>query len=79
MPAIPASALELDIPWNCVYCQKGTKCPYLTESLDVLQTLMSDEEEEANDENISAMDTSEEFHIKSSGLKKKRVSFKKMI
>lgn len=46
IPNIPASALELDTPWNCSYCQKGVKCPYLTESLDVLQNLLSDDEEE---------------------------------
>lgn len=45
MPNIPASALELDTPWNCSYCQKGIKCPYLTESLDVLQNLLSDDED----------------------------------
>lgn len=45
MPPIPAHALELDTPWNCTYCQKGTKCPYLTESLDVLQNLLSDDEQ----------------------------------
>ncbi len=44
MPPIPAHALELDTPWNCIYCQKGAKCPYLTESLDVLQNLLSDDE-----------------------------------
>ena len=46
IPNIPASALELDTPWNCSYCLKGVKCPYLTESLDVLQNLLSDDEEE---------------------------------
>lgn len=44
LPNIPASALELSTPWNCSYCQKGVKCPYLTESLDVLQNLLSDDE-----------------------------------
>lgn len=33
-----------------MYCQKGVKCPFLTESLDVLQTLLSDEEEGAQDQ-----------------------------
>ena len=45
MPPIPAHALELETPWNCAYCQKGSKCPYLTESLDVLQNLISDDEQ----------------------------------
>ena len=44
-PPIPASALQLDIPWNCAYCQNHIKCPYLTESLDVLQNLLSDDNE----------------------------------
>lgn len=50
IPPIPASALELDTPWNCVYCLKGVKCPYLTESLDVLQNLLSDEECQSHDD-----------------------------
>lgn len=45
-PNIPASALELDNPWKCVYCLKGLKNPYLTESIDVLQSLF---EEDSND------------------------------
>ena len=49
-PCIPASALELDNPWNCTYCQRGMKCPYLTESLDVLQNLLSDDNESINGE-----------------------------
>lgn len=49
-PPIPASALELDTPWNCSYCLKGVKCPYLTESLDVLQNLLSDEECQSHDD-----------------------------
>ena len=28
-----------------MYCLKGVKCPFLTESLDVLQNLLSDDEE----------------------------------
>lgn len=44
-PIIPASALQLDSPWNCSYCQRGVKCPFLTESLDVLQNLLSDDNE----------------------------------
>ena len=44
-PPIPSSALQLDITWNCAYCMKGSKCPYLTESLDVLQNLLSDDEQ----------------------------------
>jgi len=42
---IPAAALQLDNPWKCSYCLKGVKCPYLTESLDVLQNLLSDDNE----------------------------------
>lgn len=49
-PPIPASALELDTPWNCTYCLRGVKCPYLTESLDVLQNLLSDEESQSHDD-----------------------------
>ena len=45
-PSIPASALQLDTPWNCVYCQKGTKCPYLTDSLNAYQTLISGREDD---------------------------------
>lgn len=44
------SALQLDIPWNCSYCQRGTKCPFLTESLDVLQNLLSDTEATTGEE-----------------------------
>ena len=44
-PMIPASALQLDSPWNCSYCLRDVKCPYLTESLDVLQNLLSDDNE----------------------------------
>ena len=33
------------MPWNCSYCQQGVKCPFLTESLDVLQNLLSDDNE----------------------------------
>lgn len=50
IPPIPASALELDTPWNCAYCLRGVKCPYLTESLDVLQNLLSDEEDQSHDD-----------------------------
>ena len=28
-PNIPASALEFDAPWMCVYCSVGALCPYL--------------------------------------------------
>lgn len=44
-PPIPASALQLESPWKCSYCQRGTKCPFITESLDVLQNLLSDDNE----------------------------------
>jgi hypothetical protein len=55
VPPIPASALELDTPWNCAYCLRGVKCPYLTESLDVLQNLLSDEETQSHDDMDSVM------------------------
>lgn len=42
-PSIPASAVELDNPWKCVYCVKGIKNPYLTESIDVLQSLFEED------------------------------------
>lgn len=29
----------------CSYCQRGVKCPFITESLDVLQNLLSDDNE----------------------------------
>ena len=29
-PNIPASALEFDAPWMCLYCTVGEVCPYLT-------------------------------------------------
>ena len=54
IPNIPASALELSTPWNCSYCQKGIKCPYLTESLDVLQNLLSDDECSGTEDNTDA-------------------------
>lgn len=41
-PTIPASALELDNPWQCVYCLKNTRNPYLTESIDVMQILFEE-------------------------------------
>ena len=53
-PNIPASALELSTPWNCTYCQKGEKCPFLTESLDVLQNLLSDDECSGAEDGIEA-------------------------
>lgn len=61
LPPIPASALELDTPWNCVYCLKGVKCPYLTESLDVLQNLLSDEESQSHDdlESVTTVESDE--------------------
>ena len=54
-PNIPASALELSTPWNCTYCQKGEKCPFLTESLDVLQNLISDDECSGAEDSIDAV------------------------
>ena len=57
LPNIPASALELSTPWNCSYCQKGVKCPYLTESLDVLQNLLSDDECSGTEDNVDATNT----------------------
>ena len=50
-PPIPASAVELDTPWHCVYCLKHSKNPYLTESIDVMQSLF--EEECAEDDEIA--------------------------
>ena len=58
-PPIPASALELDTPWNCAYCLRGTKCPYLTESLDVLQNLLSDNEEGQSHDEVDSVTTAE--------------------
>ena len=60
-PPIPASALELDTPWNCTYCLRGVKCPYLTESLDVLQNLLSDEESHSHDdvESVTTIESDE--------------------
>lgn len=48
-PSIPASALELDSPWHCLYCQKHTKNPYLTESIDVMQSLFGEDEDIKDD------------------------------
>lgn len=67
VPPIPASALELDTPWNCAYCLKGVKCPFLTESLDVLQNLLSEDEAHSHDEvdSVTTMesdDGGEEFN-----------------
>ena len=62
IPNIPASALELSTPWNCSYCQKGVKCPYLTESLDVLQNLLSDDEGSGNEDNVDAANTFDSDH-----------------
>ena len=61
IPPIPASALELDTPWNCAYCLRGVKCPYLTESLDVLQNLLSDEETQSHDDmdSVKTVDSDE--------------------
>lgn len=57
-PPIPASALQLDIPWKCSYCQRGIKCPFITESLDVLQNLLSDDNETTTgDEEDGPMDS----------------------
>ena len=60
-PPIPATALELNTPWNCTYCLKGVKCPFLTESLDVLQNLLSEDEAASHDdvESGTTMDTDE--------------------
>ena len=58
-PPIPASALELDTPWNCTYCLRGTKCPYLTESLEVLQNLLSDNEEGQSHDERDSVTTAE--------------------
>ena len=41
-------ALELDNPWHCVYCQRKLKNPYLTESIDVMQTLFADDDKNQN-------------------------------
>ena len=62
LPNIPASALELSTPWNCSYCQKGIKCPYLTESLDVLQNLLSDDEGSGTEDNTDATNTFDSDH-----------------
>ena len=60
-PPIPATALVLNTPWNCAYCLKGVKCPFLTESLDVLQNLLSEDEAASHDEveSVTTMDTDE--------------------
>ena len=79
-PPIPASALELDSPWNCFYCQKGTKCPFLTESLDVLQNLLSDDEQSKDADNESVATTesdqfdegSEDYPARPTALKKRK-------
>ena len=75
-PPIPASALQLDSPWNCSYCQRGLKCPFLTESLDVLQNLLSDNNESATgDEDEYVMESeNDEFDSGSrhSGISRKR-------
>ena len=61
-----------------MYCQKGVKCPFLTESLDVLQTLLSDEEEVAQDEKTDVItiesdhEVAEEFGPKSTSPRKSR-------
>ena len=44
-PPIPASALELNSPWHCMYCIKQMKNPYLTESIDVMQSLFEEDED----------------------------------
>lgn len=49
-PPIPISALQFDMPWKCSYCQRNVKCPFLTESLDVLQNLLSDDNDTTGDE-----------------------------
>lgn len=47
-PPIPPSALELNSPWHCIYCVRHVKNPYLTESIDVMQSLFEvDDDEES--------------------------------
>ena len=86
IPPIPASALELDTPWNCSYCQKGTKCPYLTESLDVLQNLLSDDEQsrDGDEESVITVEsdhfeepTEETYSTKPITQRKRKVRVKK--
>ena len=55
-PPIPAGALQLGNPWKCSYCSEGIKCPFLTESLDALQNLLSDDNESVKDEPIDIQD-----------------------
>ena len=56
-PLIPPSALELDNPWQCVYCEKGTKNPYLTESIDAMQSLFDEEDgDKLNGTDFSSLD-----------------------
>ena len=45
-----------------MYCQRGVKCPFLTESLDVLQNLLSDEEEPAQEGDGKEVITIESDH-----------------
>ena len=63
MPNIPATALELDTPWNCSYCQKGMKCPYLTESLDVLQNLLSEDEDNSIADDVESTTAVDSDHF----------------
>lgn len=76
-PPIPASALELDTPWNCMYCHRGVKCPFLTESLDVLQNLLSDDEEASQEGDGREVITIESDHEVAEDLESKPASPRK--
>ena len=74
VPPIPVSALELDMPWNCTYCQKGSKCPFLTESLDVLQNLLLDDEQsrDGDEESVMTVDSDQDEYGTTKSIRHKK-------
>ncbi len=73
-PTIPASALQLDNPWICSYCQRGIKCPYLNESITVLQNWWSDDNGEESCNGIDSEDDNMILHKTGDKTKPKKVS-----
>ena len=67
-----------------MYCLKGVKCPFLTESLDVLQNLLSDDEEASTADRTESttadgvgIEGDQVNHVAQATPKKKRVRISK--